>query len=269
MKKFLKTRKEFTPSKGIKIRAVFTSEIIKVSGTDTLVNYVADKTPLFYRNFSKLVSELEDGYFTTPMKETLEKLPDSHHYQSSHFGEICATIFVEEILGIKKVYSKLSLNTTENQNAYKMDLICFIPGTNPLEFVFCEVKSSNKHKSDGFPAKHDTSCYADIFNSLKKYETVDLDFDLTAIKDNLDQVPEVNREEIRKSLIPYGDKKVAYKGVAVIDLSTIHEDECNVLSTRKCNKDFDIEVVCIEDYKEVALEVYQKLETLKTFLKHV
>lgn len=266
MKKFLKTRDAFTPSKGVMIRAVFTSEIIKVSGTDTLVKYITDKTPLFYRNFSKLVSELEDGYFTTPMKETLEKLPDSEHYQSSHFGEICATIFVEDILGIKKVYSKLSLNTTENQNAYKMDLICFIPGTNPLEFVFCEVKSSNKHKSDGFPAKHDTSCYAAIFDSLRDYESEDIKFDLTAIKDNLDKIPEANREEIRESLIPYGNKKVTFKGVAVIDLSTIHADECNVLSTRRCNKDFDIEVVCIEDYKEVALEVYQKLETIKNLL---
>lgn len=248
------------------MRTVFTAQVVKVFGSESLIEYLSDRTPSFYRNFKKLSEDLKDGFYISSFKQTLARLPNHEHFQSSHFGEISASVFVEEVLGIKKIYSKLSLNTTENQNAYKMDLVCFVPGSDPMEFVFCEVKSSNKHKKDGFPAGHDKSCYADIFNSLKKYNKVDLDFDLTAIKDNLDSITEPDRANIRRSLIPYSPRKINYKGIAVIDLSTIHEEECNVLCKRKSDKEFDVEVVGIEDFKKVAEGVYQKLESIKRML---
>ena len=233
----------------------------------SLSYYVADKTPLYYREFDKVVESLKDGFMLTTFKETLDKLPTSEHFRSSHFGEIAASLFVEEVIGLTKLYCKLSLNTSEHQHGYKMDLVCYVPGSDPVEFVFCEVKSSPKDATDGLPANHHQSCYADIFNSLREYEEGDKKFDLTLIKDHLSIIDQAEKERVRNALIPYTIKKVSYIGIAVIDHSTFDESEVPVLATRKSGKEFNVELLCVESYKEVAAEVYAILEGFKKHLK--
>jgi len=263
--KFIKeTRTKFAldPSK-TELRLVSVSQILKQSDPYKLADFVADKAPFYYREFDKIIESMQSGFFLTAIKETLKKLPSSDHFKSSHFGEILSSIFVEEVLGLTKLYCKLSLNTTENQNAYKMDLLCYKPYSNPVEFVFCEVKSSPKHSTDGMPPGHDKSCYADIFNSLRTYNEGDKQFDLTVLKDNLDIDDPTEKERVRKSLLPYSDKIVGYVAIAIIDESTYVVDEVPILATRKSSKKFDVEVLCVESYKEVSGEVYSILEKYK------
>lgn len=245
------------------IRIVSISHIDKAKDTRNLADFVADKAPLYYREFDKVVESLQTGYFLTMIQETLKKLPTSDHFKSSHFGEILASIFVEDIIGFKKLYCKLSLNTTENQHGFKMDLLCYVPGSNPVDFVFCEVKSSPKDVSDGMPPRHDKSCYADIFNSLREYNEGDKQFDLTIIKDNLDLNDEGEKNRVKASLLPYGIRNIGYIGIAVIDHSTFVKEEVPVLATRRSNKTFNVELLCVESYKEVSTEAYQILERYK------
>ena len=128
---------------------------------------------------------------------------------------------------------------------------------------FCEVKSSPKDSNEGLPPGHDKSCYADIFNSLREYEDDDKKFDLTAIKDNLYIIDPAERELVRASLKPYANKKVGYIGIAIIDHSTYDVNEVPILASRKANKDFNIELLCVESYKEVSSEAYKILEKYK------
>lgn len=249
------------------LRVIHVSEVIKQVNKNKIVDYIADKAPLFYRNPDKIAESFGDGFFLTAIKETLAKLPTAENFQSSHFGEIAACIFAEEVIGLKKIYSKLSLNTSENQNALKMDLLFYKPNTSPIEFYFGEVKSSPKDAEDGLPADHHLSCYSSLFNSLRTYTDEDLAFDLAAIKDNLDNLPSKDREEIRKALMPYApSKKINFIGFAIIDLSTKNETEIPVLGTRKNPKHFEVDLICLESYKEISKEVFNKFKKLKDIL---
>lgn len=257
-----RTRLTLDPSKK-ELRIVSISNILSEKSPHKLADFIADKAPLYYREFDKVVESLQSGFFLSAIRETLKRLPDSDHFKSSHFGEILASVFVEDVLGLKKLYCKLSLNSTENQNAFKMDLLCYIPGSDPVEFVFCEVKSSPKDAADGMPPKHDASCYADIFNSLRTYNEGDKAFDLTTLKDRLDIQDPTEKRRVKESLLPYASRKVGYIGVALIDLDTYLDTEVPVLATRKSDKIFNIELLCVEQYKNTSAEVYQILEKYK------
>lgn len=241
------------------IRLVYRSELIRKKESLELDKYIADKAPLFYRSVNSVIKDIQEGYFISAMNRTLSKLPTSESFQESHFGEIVAGIFAEEVLGLRRLYSKLTLLTAENSNAYKMDLVMYDPNSDPLTFIFGEVKCSPK---TGVSVGHDKSCFADVFNSMNKYKEKDREFDLTAAKDNILNVPEEEREKVSSALLPYSGSKVAYAGFVVIDNTTFDNDEAQVLRTRKNEKNFDVDIVCIESYSDVAENVYGKLSEI-------
>ena len=102
----------------------------------------------------------------------------------------------------------------------------------------------------------------DIFNSMNKYSSEDCDFDLTAARDNINNIPEKDRERVRAALKPYSGSKVGYAGFAVIDTSTYSVDESKVLRTRKNEKIFDVDLICLESFSLVARKVYKSLRNL-------
>jgi hypothetical protein len=263
LNQFVRTSRSTFTGTSKSVRIVYVSDLVASQNGTNLASYVADKAPLFYRDHAKISDTLGSGFFISAIKETLIRLPTSKSFQESHFGEIVTAIFAEEVIGLKKLYSKLSLLTSENSNAYKMDLVLYKIDNNSVEFVFGEVKSSPKVASNGCPVGHDKSCYADIFNSLNGYSDEDLQFDLSAVRDQLDKLPEGDRVLIRKALMPYANPKITYAGFAIIDSSTRHDDEMRVLCTRKNKKAFDIDVICVERYPDVASGVFKTLEELK------
>ena len=127
---------------------------------------------------------LNAGYFRTAFRDAIHQLPTSAHFRNSHFGEILSAIFAETAIGWRLLYSKLKLLTTENSNPYKMDLVFFDPNQSTPTFVFGEVKSSMKSE---VPANHHKACYASLFNSLREYSDEDLQYDLTAARDNINR----------------------------------------------------------------------------------
>lgn len=242
------------------VRTVTISEVCRKFDELTLEHYVADRAPLFYRDAKALYNSLEEGYFLTPLRETLRKIPNSQTFRESHFGEIAAGIFAEEVLGLRKLYSKLSFLSAENANAYKMDLVLYNPTKNPLEIVFGEVKSSPKVRKDGLPAHHDKSCFADLFTSLNAYSISDLNFDLTAAKDHVQRLPVEEQHKLKEGLKPYADRVIKYAGMVVIDISTRADGEISLLATRRNKKPFDVDVICIQEFPEVAEGVYGILD---------
>jgi hypothetical protein len=232
----------------------------------TLGEYVANKAPLFYRDVTAIAESLEEDGFLTAIKDTLKKLPKEPSFQQSHFAEIFAAIFAEEVLGLKRVYSKLALLTAENSNAYKIDLLMYRPNTDPVEFVLGEVKSSHKCEADGLPAKHHQSCFAELFNSAREYANDDYEFDLAAAKDRLGSLKDPDRFKVREALKPLGSKIVRFMGLVVIDLGTKSDEEIPVLATRKSKREFDVDLICIEKINETTSTMFDILEGLK---KHV
>jgi len=247
------------------LRTVFCSELVRSSAeaSITLDHLIFDRTPLFYREPKKIINDLQYGYFVTPISDTLRRLPQSPSFRESHFGEILATIFAEEVMGLRRIYSKLSLLTSENSNAYKMDLVLYDPSTDPVDIVFGEVKSSPKVSPDGQPVRHDKSCFSSLFSSINGYSEDDSKYDLTAARDNVDNLQSPERERVLKSLMPYSGARTRIAGIAVIDYTTKHDSELSLLATRKNPTSFDVDVVGVENFADVADSVYSKLERLR------
>ncbi|OBW63494.1 MAG: hypothetical protein A9183_07165 [Dehalococcoides mccartyi] len=263
LKLFIKTSREVFTCDKPAVRNVYISEIVQNGAEYTLESYLADKIPFFYRDLFKLVNSLSSGYFLSAIKETLEKLPTSESFIESHFGEIVSSVFAEEVMGLTRIYSKLSLLTAQNANAYKMDLVLYDPKTDPIEFVFASVKSSPKNAAECYPANHDKSCYADVFESFNKYSADDLSFDLGAAKDRLETLPTEERERLKEALKPYSSRTIIFSAFAVIDTSTKLDNEISVLATRKNKKEFGADLVCIENLSTVASNAYKTLENVR------
>lgn len=242
------------------VRAVYRSDIVRTTDAATLEAYMADRVPYFYKPAAEIAAAFEDGFFLSAIKQVLRKLPTAATFQESHFGEIVAGVYGEEILGLRRLYSKLTLLTAENANAFKMDVLFYEPGTDPVEFVFAEVKSSTKTAADGLPACHDKTCFPSLFASLNKYKEGDLEFDLDLIKERMADLPDEDREMIKRSLLPHRARHLRYAGFCVIDSSTHDDSEASLLATRKNAKTFDVDLLCIAELPEVMAKTYEALE---------
>jgi hypothetical protein len=241
------------------VRAVYRSRIVRSSEITTLEDYMADRVPYFYKEPAAMAALFEEGYFLTAIRSVLLRLPTAASFRESHFGEILAGIYAEEVLGLTLLYSKLAQLSSENANAYKMDLLLYRPGRDPAQFVFAEVKSSMKTADENLPARHDKSCFANLFTSFNSYKDRDLAFDLAAIQERLPNLPGLDREVIRQSLLPHRKRDLQYAGFCVIDRSTEQDDETKVLATRKNKRLFDVDLLCVAELAEVAGATYEML----------
>ena len=224
---------------------------------------MANRAPLFYRSPDQIADMLREGYFRTAFREALLQLPTSTHFRDSHFGEILSAIFAEKVIGWRLIYSKLKLLTAENSNPYKMDLMFFDPNQNQPTFILGEVKSSMK--SD-IPANHHKSCYPSLFDSLRDYSNNDRTYDLTAARDNIEALPEDERQTVREALLPYAEPEILYAGFLVIDTNTKSDSETSMLATRRSSKTFDIDLVCVDDLSAVSESTYTILDNMRRYV---
>ena len=221
---------------------------------------MADRAPLYYRSPDKVAEMLHEGLFRTAFVETVRRLPTASHFRDSHFGEILSAVFAEEVVGWRLLYSKLRLATAENSNPYKMDLLFLDPENDVPTVILGEVKSSMKSLT---PAGHEKSCYPSLFDSLRNYSENDLQYDLTAARDQVDQLPANEREKARRALKPYGGGAIRYAGFLVIDAATREDGETSMLASRKSEKEFDIDLVCVDELSEVCGSTYEMLDRMR------
>jgi hypothetical protein len=85
------------------VRVVAHSHIVREANSYKLSTYVGDRAPLFYRDVERIVETLRSGFFGTAYQETLARMPSSESFQNSHFAEIAAGIFSEEVLKLKRL----------------------------------------------------------------------------------------------------------------------------------------------------------------------
>lgn len=251
------------------VRVVYHSEVVAANEDAALAPFLRDTVPGFYRPIADLTRDISAGYTISPLLQNLIRLPTADSFRESHLGEIVACHFAERVLSLRKLYSKLSTLTSENANAYKMDLVLYDPASSPLEFVFGEVKCSPKSPADGMPPGHDRSCFPKLFRSLNDYGKDDLAFDLAAIADAIRDFPPDERDRIRRALLPYATKRIRYLGITVIDAATFVPEEARMLGTWSSNKAFDVDVVGIERFGALADEVYGPLDQLRRAMEAV
>jgi hypothetical protein len=242
------------------VRAVYATELVRKSEISELESYMADRVPYFYKSPAEIADLFRSGYFLTAIADALRKLPIAENFKESHFGEIFAGVYGEEILGLRLLYSKLRLLTAENANANKMDLLFFRPGRDPAEFVFAEVKSSMKTSEDGLPPGHDKSCFANLFKSLNEYGERDLEFDLALIRERMDDLDPGDAAANRRALLPHTTRDVHYAAFCVIDSGTRDHAEARVLGQRQSEKEFDVDLLCVAELPDVVDSTFEKLK---------
>lgn len=245
------------------LREVYITELARRGCSSSIEAYLADRFPLYYRTAARIAETLEAGFVLSAIREALARLPTADSFKESHFGEVASCLFAEEVLGLRRIYSKLTLLTAENANAYKMDLLLYEPGTTPPVLVLGEVKISTKSGATPGEKGHDTTLYPNLFNSLREYSDRDLSFDLAAARDNLPTVPEADRDRIRQALLPYSERDTRFAAFLVIDVRTWNEPDAQVLQTRESNKEFTADVICFQELGGVISGVFTSLERLR------
>ena len=248
------------------LRAVHWSEIVRATDSLRLSTYIADKLPLFYRDPEAIANRLRDGVFLTPFKETLRRLPSAESFQESHFGEIAAALYAEDVLGLRRLYSKLTYLSAQNSNAYKMDVVLCDLSVDPVELVFAEVKSSMKSADEPGPPYHSESCYANIFQSFNAYSDEDREFDLQSANDHLQGFQPDDRQRVIDALKPYRAPRVRYAAFAIIDAGTRDDGDMSVLATRRNDKSFVVDVVGIETLPQVVEDTWEYLSRIREAL---
>jgi hypothetical protein len=228
-----------------------------------LARYMADRAPTFYRDPRLIIEKIRQGYPDTAMQAVYRRLPTREGFQKSHFGEILSAVFAEEQLEWRPIYSKLSVTTSENSNANKMDVLMYVPDTNPLKFVFIEVKSSQRICLTKKRAYHNSGCYKDLFDTLEGHSENDKEFDLDAVESNIDKIRESDRDIIRDTLVPYGPKIVTYAGFCVIDASTKDDGELQFLALQPHSKDIDVDVIAIDNLPKLTGDTWARLDRIR------
>lgn len=256
------TRARLAQGKSPHVRAVYRSEIVRAPEKgEPFERWMIGKVPLYYRRPEAIADSFTRATdFRKPLRDTLRRLPSAASFQASHFGEIVAGVFTEQVLGLSLLYSKLSLLSAENANANNMDLVLYDALPKDLEFVFAEVKSSVKPGPD--PAAHDKGTFKKLFESFNAYKDKDREFDLAVIEERLQELPAGDAERVLAALSIDGDPVVRYAGVCVIDAATQSDDESSVLATRKNDKKFDVDVICVAELGAVASATYGQLEEM-------
>ncbi len=249
------------------VRAVHRSEVVRApQNGEPFERWMVGKVPFFYRNPEEIANSFSRTTdFRKPLRDTLRRMPISESFRESHFGEIVAGIFAEHVLELRLLYSKLSLLTTENANANKMDLVLYDSRPAKVEFVFAEVKSSTKPGPK--PACHDAGCFKKLFDSFNKYGDDDRDFDLAVVEERLRALPNDDAARVRAALNIDGDPSIRYAGVCVIDTATHDDSEAAVLATRANPKAFDVDVVCVAELGPVAAATYQLFEEIAEIVR--
>jgi hypothetical protein len=137
--------------------------------------------------------------------------------------EILAAHFIESRLGLRRLYSKLTLLSSQNTNAHKMDGLFVDTKSSPFTYLFVEAKSSIL-PTDSTPRKSRRSgILADMIRSLELYAQDDPRFELSRIRDNLEK--EFSSQEqkiIRADLIPPWPDILRYLGVSITNKSTVN-----------------------------------------------
>jgi hypothetical protein len=238
------------------------------SSDHPLSHHLAGQLPYFYREPEKLAKEFAEEMAARRnaldlLYDLTVKMPTTPKFQQSHCGEILSALFLEEILGLRRLMCKLTLTTAENTNVHKMDGF-FVNTTEPFTFYAVEAKSSIL-PTPKTPAKgHRHGILRQLIDSLENYGAVDERFDFTAVRDNLEaSFNEAEAKAIKSALFPPGPKNLVRLGMAVINESTVDSKDDDFILTEVCPVTFNFRAITVADLSNLAQTAYDKVFKLK------
>ena len=231
-----------------------------------LAYYLAGQIPYFYRSPEKIAEEFRERSNALDLVVDLAtKAPTSPKFQQSHCGEILAALYLEEVLGFRRLYSKLTLTTSENTNVHKMDGFFVDTRQSPYMYIAVEAKSSIMPTGKSSFSGHRYGVLKQMVESLEKYGSIDRRFDLTVIRDNLERFVFTTEEksQIRSDLFPPGPRSLINIGMATINESTISEKDDIYILCKPCTTSFNYRAVVVANLSEIVKKSYGLVHGLK------
>lgn len=245
-----------------KQRCVWTRNILDENGEKLkLSRFISGKIPYYYRDPLKIANDFYEKLDTIGLiADICRKTPTTEKFRCSHFGEIIGSIYIEEILGYKILLRKLTQLTAEDTNVHKMDVMCVDTSEKQYKYWWFEVKTSMRHGK----VYHRNGIYKQMKKSLENYTMGDKLYDFVQIRDNISRADFTDDEikTIKKQLSPPGPK-INFHGMAVINVSTIDDEDDKFLLTESSNAKYDVKVLTITDLKKLSSEAYNRLEAIQ------
>ncbi|WP_197077044.1 MULTISPECIES: Hachiman antiphage defense system protein HamA [Pseudomonas] len=223
-----------------------------------LSRYIGGKLPYHYRSPEKIGEDFGAEHDALEMIWSLfAQAPTSPKFQNSHCAEILSSVYLEEVLGYRKLYSKLTLTSSENTNVHKMDGFFVKTDGTEFEYLLVEAKSSilptEKTKFSG----HRHGILKQMLESIDGYAKEDERFDFAKIRDNLSTSFSTNEaRQIKRDLIPPGPIRCSFLGVAVVNSSTVHSADDDFILSSSISYPFEFSAIVVDDLATLARESY-------------
>lgn len=220
-----------------------------------LVHFLSGQLPYFYREPARIAADFTARHHALEMIADLAiKLPSSTNFQRSHCGEILAALLLEDVLGLTRLYCKLSLVTAENSNVHKMDGFFVDLRKTPYTYYAVEAKCSIQPTGKSRFSGHRYGILRQLVQSLDSYTTLDKRFDFSLVRDHLEtnNFSAQQQTTIRRDLVPPGPTNFVYLGMASINQSTISTDDDDYVLTAPCSANFQFYSVAVSDLEQIA-----------------
>src|SRR3989442_10617363 len=112
-------------------------------GKEYLAHLIAGQIPYYYRKPENIAADFSRRHNALDMiMELANKAPKTAKFRQSHCGEIFCSLYVEQVLGFRRLYSKLALTTSEDTNVHKMDAFFVDVTKTPFTYLEVEAKTS-------------------------------------------------------------------------------------------------------------------------------
>jgi hypothetical protein len=234
----------------------------------SLGKYLAGQLPQHYRSLEGIAADFSSGDSSLEaVLAMISCMPTVSSFQNSHCGEIAAAHYVEDHLGYKRLYSKLTMITSQNTNAHKMDGLFVKTDCDPFEYLFVEVKCSILPTSNTKTKTHRSGILKQMLSSLHSYHNDDPRFEYSRIRDNLEKsFPQPDASAIRSDLIPPGPENLRFLGISVTNAATINSEDDDFILSSTCNLDFDYHAIVVTDLAALSQDAYGKWLAAKAAL---
>ncbi len=231
----------------------------------TLGKHIAGQIPYYYRTVEGIVADFTSQ--VSALEAVLDlatTVPTSTSFRNSHCGEILASHFVESRLGFRRLYSKLTLTTSQNTNVHKMDGLFVKTTVQPFQYLFVEAKSSILPTQATKTKTHRSGILTQMIDLLNAYSADDPRFELARIRDNLSKnFSDADRATIRSNLIPPGPDNLRLYGISVTNSQTINSDDDDFILSASCGATFEYYAIAVTNLAELASEAFGVWDKLK------
>lgn len=269
LKNYIVTETTLTISNGTKsVRSGVRSILKDEHNNYTLGKHLSGQLPYYYRTVESILLDFEAEH--SALEATIDLVstaPNSPKFRNSHCGEILCAHFVESQLGYRRLYSKLTMTTSEDTNAHKMDGLFVRTTSTPFEYLFLEAKTSILPTTKSPAKTHRSGILKKMIESLNKFHDEDPRFELTRIRENLQKAfSEQDQTLIRKDLTPPGPINMQLLGMSVTNEHTVNSDDDNFILSEPCAAAFGYRAITVTNLAELSKEAYGYWDAVKDAL---